>query len=132
MNDSFHTEPYTGTVSGMKDSPWLASEDLLGLGSVEVEIAGVNKNTDVPMDGGRKEACLYSVAFKGKQKQMILNATNRKTLSRAFGADIDGWIGQTVKLFVQDGIRKPGGKRGETTTGLRIDAGNNNPLSKRA
>jgi hypothetical protein len=51
---------------------------------------------------------------------MILNATNRKSLSRQFGADTKNWIGKQVTLTVQDGIRKPGGQAGETTTGLRI------------
>ena len=123
------SEIYTGKVSGMKTSPWLASEDLLGVGPVTVSIASVTKNTDVEMDGGRKEACLFSLSFKGIPKQMILNATNRRTLSAAFGADTNQWLGQSVELYVQDGIRKPG-KGGGTTTGLRINARPNPELAK--
>jgi hypothetical protein len=114
------TEQYTGKVSGMKTSPWLASEDLLGICPQQVIIAGVYKHEDVPMDGGRKEKLLFAVGFEKIQKQMILNATNRKSLSRQFGADTKQWIGKEVTLTVQDGIRKPGGRTGETTTGLRI------------
>jgi hypothetical protein len=114
------TEQYTGKVSGMKTSPWLASEDLLGICPQQVIIAGVYKHEDVPMDGGRKEKLLFAVGFEKIQKQMILNATNRKALSRQFGADTKQWIGKEVTLTVQDGIRKPGGRTGETTTGLRI------------
>jgi hypothetical protein len=114
------TEQYTGKVSGMKTSPWLASEDLLGICPQQVIIAGVYRHEDVPMDGGRKEKLLFAVGFEKIQKQMILNATNRKSLSRQFGADTKQWIGKQVTLTVQDGIRKPGGKPGETTTGLRI------------
>jgi len=114
------TEQYTGKVSGMKSSPWLASEDLLGICPQQVIIAGVYKHEDVPMDGGRKEKLLFAVGFEKIQKQMILNATNRKSLSRQFGADTKQWIGKEVTLTVQDGIRKPGGRAGETTTGLRI------------
>jgi hypothetical protein len=114
------TEQYTGKVSGMKTSPWLASEDLLGISPQQVIIAGVYKHEDVPMDGGRKEKLLFAVGFEKIQKQMILNATNRKALSRQFGADTKNWIGKQVTLTVQDGIRKPGGRTGETTTGLRI------------
>ena len=114
------TETYTGKVSGMKTSPWLASEDLLGISPQQVVIAGVYKHEDVPMDGGRKEKLLFAIGFEKIQKQMILNATNRKALSRQFGADTKNWIGKSVSLFVQDGIRKPGGRAGETTTGLRI------------
>jgi hypothetical protein len=123
------TEPYTGKVSGMKTSPWLSSEDLLGIGTVKMEIEAINRNEDIDMEGGRKEALLFSIKFKGIPKQMILNATNRRTLSAAFGADTKQWIGQTVELFVQDGIRKPG-KGGGTTTGLRIAAKPNPELAK--
>jgi len=114
------TEAYTGKVSGMKTSPWLASEDLLGISPQQVVISGVYRHEDVPMDGGRKEKLLFAIGFEKIQKQMILNATNRKSLSRQFGADTKAWIGKQVTLTVQDGIRKPGGRAGETTTGLRI------------
>ena len=114
------TTEYKGKVSGMKTSPWLASEDLLGISPQQVVIAGVYQHEDVPMDGGRKEKLLFAIAFEKIQKQMILNATNRKSLSRQFGADTKNWIGKQVTLTVQDGIRKPGGRAGETTTGLRI------------
>ena len=116
------TTQYTGKVSGMKSSPWLASEDLLGISPQQVIITGIFQHEDVPMDGGRKEKLLFAVGFEKIQKQMILNATNRKSLSRQFGADTKSWIGKSVMLYVQDGIRKPGGKPGETTTGLRIGA----------
>lgn len=104
----------------MKSSPWLASEDLLGISPQQVVISGVFQHEDVPMDGGRKEKLLFAIGFEKIGKQMILNATNRKSLSRQFGADTKNWIGKSVSLFVQDGIRKPGGRAGETTTGLRI------------
>ena len=123
------TEPYTGKVSGMKTSPWLASEDLLGVGTVKMEIESINRNEDIDMEGGRKEALLFSIKFKGVPKQMILNATNRRMLSAAFGADTKAWISKSVELYVQDGIRKPG-KGGGTTTGLRIAAKPDPELAK--
>ena len=126
---TMNSTPYTGKVSGMKTSPWLSSEDLLGVGPVKVKLAGVVENKDVEMEGGRKEACLFSIAFSGIPKQMILNATNRRTLSAAFGADTKQWIGQEIELYVQDGIRKPG-KGGGITTGLRIKAQPNPELAK--
>jgi hypothetical protein len=114
------SEPFTGTVSAMKSSVWLASEDLLGLPDAKVTIASVNKHEDVPMDGGRIEKKLFAIGFEGRDKQMILNATNRKTLSGAFGASTKAWIGKSILLFAQDGIKKPGCRGGETCTGLRI------------
>lgn len=112
---------FHGTVSQMRVSPWLASEDLLGLGEIEVTIEGVFIHEDVKMDGGRTESILYAVKFAGKEKQMILNATNRKELSKAFGAKVNNWTGKKVFLRAQDGIRKPGTKN-EKCFGLRIRA----------
>ncbi len=124
------SEPFEGKVGQMKTKTnWLASEDFVGL-EPTLTIEAVKRHTDVPMDGGRMEKELFAIHFVGSPKGMILNATNRKTLSGAFGADTKKWIGQKVKLYVQDGIRKPGGKFGETTTGLRIRAvaTSSNPL----
>lgn len=125
------SENFDGLVGKMKTkSNWLASEDFLGLADVTLTIEAIRRHTDVPMDGGRTEKELFAVHFQGSPKGMILNATNRKTLSGAFGADTKKWIGQKVTIYVQDGIRKPGGKQGETTTGLRLRAVNpsGNPL----
>lgn len=112
------SEPYNGPVSAMRKSQYLASEDIDGLGEIEVEIEGVWRDTDVQMADGRKEKELYTLKFKGRDKRMCLNATNIKTLSRAFGADIKKWTGQKVKLYIQDGVRAFGGE----TRGLRVKA----------
>ena len=124
------SETFDGKVGQMKTkSNWLASEDFLGIGDVTLTIEAIKKHTDVPMDAGRVERELFAVHFAGSPKGMILNATNRKSLSASFGADTKKWIGQKVTLYVADGIRKPGGKSGETTTGLRIrPIVGNNPL----
>jgi endo-1,4-beta-mannosidase len=112
---------FHGTVSQMRVSPWLASEDLLGLGEIQVTIEGVFLHENVKFDAGREQREVYAVKFSGKEKQMVLNATNRKALSKAFGAKVNNWTGKTVFLHAQDGIRKPGTKN-ETCYGLRIRA----------
>jgi len=122
------TKEFTGGVSAMKESPWLASEDLLGRGAVSVTIDRVFLNTGVKFEGGREEKKpIYSVSFVGLKKQLILNGTNRKTLSTAFGSTVRSWSGKTCKIFVKDGIRKPGTKN-ETCCGLRIIADANPDL----
>jgi hypothetical protein len=120
--DKMKSEIYNGKVSGMKASPWLSSEDLLGIGPQKVIISGIYRHEDVALDAGRKEKQLFAIAFERIAKQLILNATNRKFLAGQFGADTKNWIGKEVSLIVQEGVRKPGGKPGETTTGLRIVA----------
>ncbi len=97
---------------------WLASEDFIGLGEVELEIAGVYQNSGEVMQDGKKKD-FFSVAFAKTVKQLVLNATNRKTLAMAFGAKVENWTGKKVRLHAQEGVKAIGGG---TTTGLRIKA----------
>lgn len=117
------SEDFTGTVGQMKTkSNWLASEDFLGLSDIVLTIAAIKRHTDVAMDAGRKEPELFAVHFEKSDKGLILNATNRKVLSSAFGAKTKDWVGKKVCIYVQSGVRKPGGKAGETCNGLRLKA----------
>lgn len=115
------SEPFTGQTREMRlDSPWLASEDILDLGDVEVEIEAVYKHRDAVFDDGRT-ATVFAVKFKGKQKQLVLNATNRKTLLALFATSkVTEWLGKKITLYVDRNVRKPGGRAGETTCGIRI------------
>jgi len=111
---------FTGKVSQMKQaSKFLASEDFLGLGEVDVTIEGVFEHADEVMQDGKKKA-FFSIGFVKSPKRMVLNATNRKTLAAAFGADVQNWTGKKVQIYVKDGVRNPAG--GETVCGLRIKA----------
>jgi len=109
---------FTGKVSQMKaNSKFLGSEDLAGLGSVEMEIAGVYQFADeIMQDGKKKEG--FALGFAKTDKRLILNATNRKVLAFSFGADTKAWAGKKVSVYVQDGVRNPAG--GATVSGLRI------------
>lgn len=118
---SMKSEPFEGKSPEMKKpTPWLASEDILDAGDVEVTIEGVFKHKDAKFDDGRTET-VFSISFAGKAKQLILNATNRRTLVQKFETtDVRKWMGQKITLFVAHGVRKPGGAKGETTTGIRV------------
>jgi hypothetical protein len=109
---------FSGKVSQMKlDNKFLASEDFLGLGEIELVISGIYQHTDEVMQDGKKKN-FFSVGFNDKPKRMILNVTNRKALAMAFGADVKKWIGQKVIIYVQDNVRNPAG--GAAVHGLRI------------
>jgi len=43
-----------------------------------------------------------ALSFEGKEKQLVLNPTNTKTLCSAYGDDSDGWIGHEIGLTVAD------------------------------
>lgn len=42
------------------------------------------------------------LTFAGKEKGLILNATNTRTLVKAYGPNSDSWVGHEVGLTVQD------------------------------
>ncbi len=110
-------EAFEGRSSEMKkESLWLASEDIMGLGDVKVEIEKVYRFREVEFEQGRKERDVYTIAFKNKQKQMVLNSTNRKTLVGLFGVNVKDWAGKTVHLYVDTNVKM----RGKIVSGIRI------------
>lgn len=112
------TETYTGPVAAMRTSPWLASEDLLDQPnqSTRAVIECVNKHEGAKMQDGRVESCIYTLKFQGRGKEMVINATNRKTLVAAYGA-VKNWSGKEVEIYVDPKVRQVGGGLGN---GLRI------------
>jgi hypothetical protein len=100
----------------MRKSEFLACEDIEGLGDVAVVIEKVLRVKDAAVQDGRKLDG-YTIKFQGKDKMMVVNSTNAKVLTRAFGVDTKKWPGQSVKIYIQDGVRNP---KGGTTRGLRV------------
>jgi len=110
---------FDGKVSEMRDSPWLASEDVLDFGGqVTLTIAKCRKHENVEFEAGRVEPVVFTLEFKGAAKQMILNSVNRKSLTALFGRDVGGWSGQKVCVYVDPNVRM----MGKTVNGLRIRA----------
>jgi len=82
------TQPFNGTVNQMKAAnKFLASEDFIGRGEVELEISGVFQDTGEVMQDGKKKD-FFSIGFQKTPKRMVLNATNRRALAYAFD-DVD-------------------------------------------
>ena len=65
-------EVFEGRTSEMKDSPWLASEDLMGLGDVPVTIEKCLRHKNVEFDKGRVEDTVFTLVLAGKKKQLVL------------------------------------------------------------
>ena len=99
-----------------KETPWLSSEDLLGRGDQEVEIVACHRYREVTFDEGRKEPEIFTLQFKNRKKQLVLNAVNRKTLVRRFGTNVSEWKGKVITLWVDENVRF----RGQTVCGIRI------------
>lgn len=107
---------WQGRSAAMRESPWLASEDIDGLGDVIVTIETVHKDENVEFELGRTKPVVYSVKFKGHQRKMIVNGVNRKTLVNFFGVETKNWLGKSITLYVKDGVKV--GK--EMKKGIRI------------
>ncbi len=106
-------------LSGLlrKPSPWLAGEDINGLGDIEVEIEDVLLYDEVTFDAGRKEKNVPALKFVGKTKQLILRAAaNRKALVRLFGTDTKQWRAKHIKIYFDPSVKRGG----EVVGGLRI------------
>ena len=101
----------------MRTSPWLAAENLDGLGDIKCIIEGVYQHTKVRMQDGKEQAKIFSLKFIGKEMELVLNSTNRKTLAAKFGVDTKVWRGKEIVLYVQDGVKCPSGGK---CKGIRI------------
>lgn len=81
----------------MMDREFLYAFDLQGR-EVDVRIAKISGDTITGVGG--KKSKKPKVWFDGKEKPLILNATNCKTIAKIVGSDdTDKWIGQWVTLF---------------------------------
>ena len=113
MMDLPEPTAYKGVHRIASDSPWLAADDLPSDKDTIVTIEAVHLRRDVTMDAGRKKDVALSLRFVGKKRELMLNATNRNTLSMLSGSNkCEAWFGMTVALFVQQGIRRPDGTKG--------------------
>lgn len=104
---------YKGPSGIARDSVWLTSEDLPAGQEVVVEIESVMVRRNVKFQGGRQKPTVLSLKFRGKERELGLNATNRKTLSMLFGSsECSAWFGKRVALYVETGVRRPDGTVG--------------------
>jgi hypothetical protein len=99
---------YKGPSGIARDSIWLTSEDLPHDRDTLVTIEAVVRRNNVTFQGGRKKLVMLSLKFVGKTRELGLNATNRKTLMALFHSnECAAWYGKRIKLFIQQGVRKP-------------------------
>ena len=102
---------YTGS-----ESKYLKAGDLGGKNPT-LEIASVVL-VEFDKDEGGKEV-KPAIHFVGKEKAMVLNATNTEKLCKKFGGDSDGWIGKRVLLGTE--FYPKFGKEGLVLTALDND-----------
>lgn len=79
----------------MFDRDYIGSWDLPG--DVVVTISEV-KAGEVVGNGGRK-AKKPIVRFEGKEKALLCNKTNAKTIAALYGNDTANWVGKRITLY---------------------------------
>ena len=80
------------------ESKYLKASDLNG-GRPTVVIEKVNLVEFDDDEKGKHDK--PTLKFEGKEKQLVLNASNTEELIHAFGADSDGWIGKKLGLSTE-------------------------------
>jgi len=106
---------YRGSTGAMRDSLWLTNEDIPHDADTIVTIEKVNLRRAYKFKGGSSKAAkdTFSLVFKGKKRELRVNATIRKTLNALSGGTTsDKWYGMTVALFVQQDVGRPDGTIG--------------------
>ena len=106
------------TQYSQSDSNDLKAADFIGM-NLKVTISKVeirNFEATEKMSANSKP----SLHFEGKEKTLVLNATNTKTLCDAYGSDSEGWIGKQVGLTVADYTSKGFG-HGWIVTALDVE-----------
>lgn len=97
-------------------SKWLSAADLLNDdGESYREVAAtIDRLTMEQMGNGERKPALW---FKGKQKALIVNATNWDMLEQLCKSpNSDDWTGMVIRLYVDENVMN----RGQRTTGIRI------------
>lgn len=85
------------TSSGNSDD--LKAKDFVGK-NMKLTIHHVEEVT-YDGDDGKKDEKL-ALHFAGKEKRLILNATNTGTLVEAYGSETDQWTGKEIALSTKD------------------------------
>jgi len=102
-------EAYRGPCGVLKDSNWLSSETIPHDRDTVVEIEAVIRRREVKFKSETKKG-YGSLRFKGKEKELGLNATHIKVLHALFGNDTGGWFGQRIALYVDHDVMSFGQK----------------------
>lgn len=130
MKDVPQGTPYKGPSGIARESTWLTNEDIPHDKDTAVQIEAVVRRDNLTMEGGRAKKVALSLRFVGRSRELLLNATNRKTLAALFNStDTGSWFGKWVALFVEQDVRRPDGTRGPA---VRIRAKRIQPPTKGA
>ena len=115
MNDTKITEKHGTDYRTLFDRDYIGHFDLPAGRDVVVKISRVVAG-QLTAQGGRKskKPIIY---FEGKEKGMIANKTNSKTIAALYGNMVESWVGKEIALYVST-TRSPEG--GDDVPCIRI------------
>lgn len=96
-------EVYRGPCGVLKDTNWLTAETLPTDKDTVVEIEAVIRRKVVKFKNEEKKG-YGSLRFKGKEKELGLNATHIRVLAALFGTDTTNWFGKKISLYVDPDV----------------------------
>ena len=118
-------ELYKGPCGLLKDSNWLNAETLPNDKDTIVQIEAVIRRKAVKLKNETKKG-YGSLRFKGKDRELGLNATHLKVLSALFGNDTSAWYGKFIALYVDPAVNA----FGQIVSAVRIRARRVEPPSR--
>lgn len=92
-------EVYRGPCGVLKDSNWLSAETIPHDKDTVVEIESVVRRREVKFKNETKKG-YGSLRFKGKERELGLNATHIAVLRSLFGNETGNWFGKKIALYV--------------------------------
>lgn len=104
---------YRGPSGIARESNWLTNEDIPHDKETIVTIESVIVRRNLRLQGGKPKEVALSLKFVGKQRELLLNATNRKTLNALFGTnECAEWFSKRIALYVEQDVRRVDGTKG--------------------
>lgn len=104
MGEKITGESYKGPAGILKDSDWLTSEAIPTDRDTVVEVEDVQRFRNLKLNGGARNETKKSAGalkFKGKDRMLLLNATNLKVMCALFGSNTAAWFGKAIALHVE-------------------------------
>lgn len=92
-------EIYRGPAGVLKDSAWLSAETIPHDKDTVVEIESVVRRREVKFKNETKKS-YGSLRFKGRDRELGLNATHIRVLKALFGPETGSWFGKKIALYV--------------------------------
>lgn len=75
------------------ETNWLSAGDLPKGNKIPVVVSEITE-VDFGNDGKK-----LGLRFEGKEKGLVLNKTNAKSISYVYGPDTDDWVGKEILLY---------------------------------